>query len=227
MDLAGPVGGQDDPRRLLGLDRADLGDGHLEVGQDLEQVRLELLVGAVDLVDEQDGRDAVGRLERLEQRPTDEEVAAEDVVGGGLVGLAAGLEQPDLEHLARVVPLVDRRVDVQALVALEADEPRAEGRREDLGELGLADAGLALQEQRTPELEGQEHRGHERAVGDVVAAAEVLGQGLDGACAGGAVSRPGTVGRSVMPGLYTEGPRGRDAGRPALPYPSGASSSRA
>ena len=37
--------------------------GHrdLEVGQDLEQVRLELLVGAVDLVDEQDRRDAVGR----------------------------------------------------------------------------------------------------------------------------------------------------------------------
>ena len=73
------------------------------------------------------------------------------------VGLAARLEQPDLEHLARVVPLVDRGVDVQALVALEPDEPRAEARREDLGELGLADAGLALEQQRPAELEGQEH----------------------------------------------------------------------
>ena len=78
----------------------------------------------------------------------------------GVVGLAARLEQPDLEHLARVVPLVDGGVDVEALVALEADEPRAEGRREDLGELGLADAGLALQEQRPAELERQEDRGH-------------------------------------------------------------------
>ena len=107
----------------LGLDRADLGDRDLEVGQDLEQVRLELLVGAVDLVDEQHRRDAVGRLERLEQRPADQEVGAEDVVGGRVVGLAARLEQPDLEHLARVVPLVDRGVDVEPLVALEPDQP--------------------------------------------------------------------------------------------------------
>ena len=124
----------------VGADRADLGHRDLEVGQDLEQVRLELLVGAVDLVDQQDRRGAVGGLERLEQRPLEQELGAEDVVRGGLVDLAARLEQPDLEHLARVVPLVDGGVDVQALVALEPDQPRAEGRREDLRELGLADA---------------------------------------------------------------------------------------
>ena len=54
VDLARPVRGEDDARRLVRLDRADLGDRDLEVGQDLEQERLELLVGAVDLVDEQD-----------------------------------------------------------------------------------------------------------------------------------------------------------------------------
>ena len=72
----------------------------------------------------------------------------------GVIGLAARLEQPDLEHLARVVPLVDRGVDVEALVALEADEPGAEGRGQDLGQLGLADAGLALEEQRTARARG-------------------------------------------------------------------------
>ena len=56
VDLARPVRGEDDPRRRLGLDRADLRDRDLEVGQDLEQVRLELLVGPVDLVDQQDRR---------------------------------------------------------------------------------------------------------------------------------------------------------------------------
>ena len=59
VDLARPVRGEDDPRRLVGLDRADLGDRDLEVREDLEQVRLELLVGAVDLVDEQDRGDAI------------------------------------------------------------------------------------------------------------------------------------------------------------------------
>ena len=69
--------------------------------------------------------------------------------------LAARLEQPDLEHLARVVPLVDRGVDVEALVALEPDQPRAEARREDLGELGLADARLALEEERAARAGGR------------------------------------------------------------------------
>ena len=145
------------------------GHRHLEVRQDLEQVRLELLVGAVDLVDEQDRGDAVVALERLEQWPADEEVRAEDVVGAGVLGLAARLEQPDLEHLARVVPLVHRRVDVEALVALQPDQARAERRGEDLGELGLADARLALEQQRAAELQRQEDGRRERAVRDVVA----------------------------------------------------------
>ena len=179
VDLARPVRGQDHARRDLGPDRADLGDRDLEVGQDLEQVGLELLVGPIDLVDEQDRRHAVGRLERLEERPPDQEVRAEDVVGGRPIGLAARLEQPDLEHLARVVPLVDGGVDVQALVALEPDEPRAQRCREDLGELGLADPGLALEEQRSTELEGQEDGGRDGPIGDVVAAPEVLLDRLD------------------------------------------------
>ena len=80
VDLAGPVRGQDDARRPLGPDRAELRDRDLEVRQDLEQVRLELLVGPVDLVDQQDRRNAVRRLERLEQRALDQELGAEDVV---------------------------------------------------------------------------------------------------------------------------------------------------
>ena len=164
VDLAGPVRGQDDPRRRLGPDRADLRDRDLEVGQDLEQIRLELLVGPVDLVDEQDGRDPVGRLERLEERPADQEVLAEDVVRRRVLRLAARLEQPDLEHLARVVPLVDGRVDVEPLVALEPDQAGAERCGQDLRQLGLADPGLALEQQRATELQGEED-GRRRAIG--------------------------------------------------------------
>ena len=62
------------------LDRAELGDRDLEIGQHFEQERLEGLVGAVELVDQQHRR-AVGiGLERLQQRPLDEEALREHVV---------------------------------------------------------------------------------------------------------------------------------------------------
>src|SRR6266545_6791773 len=54
VDLACPVGGEDDARRDLRPDRPDLRHRDLEVGQDLEEIRLELLVGSIDLVDEED-----------------------------------------------------------------------------------------------------------------------------------------------------------------------------
>ena len=123
-------------------------------------------------------------LERLEQRALDQEVGAEDVMDAGVLGLAAGLQQPDLQHLARVVPLVDRRVDVETFVALQPDQPGAEARRQDLGELGLADAGLALEEERPAELQREEDGRGERPVRDVVTAPKVVLDRLDGAGAG-------------------------------------------
>ena len=50
-ELAGVVGGQQDDRPCPRLDPAELGNADLEVGEELEQHRLELLVGLVDLVD--------------------------------------------------------------------------------------------------------------------------------------------------------------------------------
>ena len=90
-------------------------------------------------------------------------------------------------------------------------------RGEDLGELGLADAGLALEEQRPAELERQEDRRRERAVGDVVALAEVGLDRLDGA-------GPPAGSRSVI-GRITSAARIGDAS--PRRQPSGASSSRA
>jgi hypothetical protein len=58
-------------------------------------------------------------------------------------------------------------VDVDALVALQADQPRAGGGGQRLGDLGLADARLALDQQRLAQLGGQEDRGGQCAVGEV------------------------------------------------------------
>ena len=53
-ELTGAVRGQDHPGDRGRGDRAELGNADLEVGEDLEQIGLELLVGTVDLVDQQD-----------------------------------------------------------------------------------------------------------------------------------------------------------------------------
>ena len=73
MHVAGAVAGEHDERRRVGAERAELGDRDLPVGQHLEQVGLELVVGAVDLVDEQHRRRALAWLDRPQQRPLDEE----------------------------------------------------------------------------------------------------------------------------------------------------------
>ena len=80
VDLARAVRRDDDDRRRGRLDRPELGNRDLVLGQHLEQVRLERLVGAVELVDEQHRRNAVVRRERLEQRTLQQEARREDVV---------------------------------------------------------------------------------------------------------------------------------------------------
>ena len=65
---------------MLGLDRAQFRDRHLEIGQHFEQKGLERLVGAVELVDQQHRRAGGVGLERLQQRPLDQEALGEHVV---------------------------------------------------------------------------------------------------------------------------------------------------
>ena len=144
-----------------------------ELRQQLQQVALELLVGAVDLVDEQHRRPSRRAAQRPQQRPANEIGLAEQLLAGAIaIDGVAGLEQPHLEQLAGVVPLVDRVVDVEPLVALEADQLGAQRRRQHPGHRGLADAGFALEEQRPAQREREIHRHRQRAVGDVALGVE-------------------------------------------------------
>jgi hypothetical protein len=136
------------------------------IGEHLEQERLELLVRAIDLVDEE--HDRLLRVDRLEQRATDEELGPEEL----LLRHRALLRRPDVEELTWVVPLVHRVRDVETLVALQANEPRVAGRRERLRGLRLADARLAFEEHRLLEREPEEERCRKAAIGQVVGLAE-------------------------------------------------------
>ena len=109
--------------RRVGGDRAELGDGHLEVRQHLQQQALDLDVGLVGLVDEQHGR--LGAPDRGQQRPGEQELLAEDVVVDGVPVRAVGaLRRLDAQQLLLVVPLVQRPRLVEALVALQPDQLR-------------------------------------------------------------------------------------------------------
>src|SRR5215472_16721654 len=178
MQFPGPVGGQDDSRCAIRLYRADLGDADLEVGEDFQQECLELVIGTVNLVDEQHG--LVTSPDRLEQRPFQQELRAEQPVHGLLVGHLMLRQGSNLQHLPCIVPFVQGLVGVDTLVALQPDQPSPEDAGQDFSDLGLSDANLALQEQRATERQRDHQRGSQSAVREVGTLAQVLRQLADG-----------------------------------------------
>ena len=180
VNLARAVRGDDHDRRLRGLDRAQFRDRDLEIGEHFEQERLEGFVGAVEFVDQQHRRAGCVRLERLQQRTLDQEPLGENVMlDARAVVLAFGFRDADRDHLRGVVPLVDRGRNVKPLVALQPNEPPAKRRRQDLADLGLADARLAFEEDRPAHPQRQKQHRRERAVGEIVAGREQLQRRVD------------------------------------------------
>ena len=88
-------------------DGAELRDAHLEVGEQLQQERLEFLVGAVDLVDQQHRR--LFAPDRSKQRALQQVALGEDVLLDRIGILADSFARLDGEELALIVPLVERR----------------------------------------------------------------------------------------------------------------------
>ena len=163
VHLARAVGGEDDERRLGRPHRAELGNRDLEFGEQLEQKPFELLVGAIDLVDQQDGRTRARRIDRLQQRPLDEKRFAVELAVARLSRSSAcgRVEDPQLEQLARVVPFVERVADVEAFVALQANQIGVERGGDRGGQRGLADARLALEKQRSFQAQREKQRNRE------------------------------------------------------------------
>ena len=166
------VGGEQHDRVGGRLDAAHLRDRDLEVGEQLEKHRLELLVGLVDLVDQQDHRLGVG--DRAHQGALEQELRSEDLThrrGAGITlgGRGSGL---DLEELLAIVPLVQCLGLVQSFVALEPDQLAAGGTGEGLGQLGLADAGRPFDEDRLAQPLGEEGDQCGRVIGEVGRLAE-------------------------------------------------------
>jgi hypothetical protein len=126
----------------------------------------------VDLVDQQQRAGAL--LERLQQRPWRQELAAEQARGECLALLGRrGLQR---HELARVLPVVGRLRQFDALEALQPDQLPAQRLRQRLGECRLAAARRALEQQRLGELQRQPGGGGQRLVGQVVRLMQRSGQ---------------------------------------------------
>ncbi len=178
VDLARAVRGDDHDRRRGGAHGFPLGNRDLEVRQHLEQIRLERLVGAIEFVDQQHRRPRV-RKQCPQQRALDQEALRIQLLRDLVARGAGRFSEADLDQLARDVPLVRGRVDVEALVTLQPDQFGIERRRQHLGDLGLAGARLTLDEQRPLQLQRQKHRGRQLAVGDVVLRGQQFAGGVD------------------------------------------------
>jgi hypothetical protein len=174
VQLTGAIRGQDHQRRRFGLDCAHLGNRDLEVGENLEQERLELVVGPVNLVDEQD-RPVTG-TDSLQQWPLEQELRAEQLVDRPVVVELARGQGSDLEHLACVVPLVQCLVGVDALVALQSDQSAPKDRREHLRDLGLANTDLAFDQDRAIKRQSDKECGREPTVSQIATVTQDLGQ---------------------------------------------------
>src|SRR5262249_54822740 len=170
-ELARAVGGEHHARNRARLHGAEFRNADLEIRQELEQEGLELLIRAVDLVDQQDRR--IEAAYGGEQRPFQQVLFGKNVLLDA-VGVLA-LAHLDGEQLALIVPFVQRGVLVEALVALQPDQFGAVYRRQRLADLGLADAGLALQQQRPLEEIHQPQRHGKIAVSDIADPGESLG----------------------------------------------------
>ena len=121
-----------------------------------------------------------GRGSRNSSENTSSRVSAQD---------SCALTRGDPQQLLGVVPLVERAGLVDALVALQPDQPRAGGLGDRLGQLGLADPGRPLDQQRLAQPIGQEDGGGDGGGGQVADAGQPVGhlgdraeqRGLEGA----------------------------------------------
>jgi hypothetical protein len=179
--LAARVRGEHDERAAGRGDRAQLGDGDLEVAEHLQEQALHLDVRLVGLVDQQDLR--LVAADGGQQRAGEQELLAEDVRARLVPRLVVA--RADAQQLFGVVPLVQGPGLVDALVALQTHQPCLSDLRHGLGELGLADSGRPFHKERLAQAVGEEDGRGDRGRREVTGLGETRGDVVDGCEQGG------------------------------------------
>src|SRR5690606_12573337 len=92
---------------------------------------------------------------------------------------AAVFRKADVQHLLRIVPLVQGRVHIQSLVTLQSHQPGLDNRGQHLRVLRLPHPCRTCHQQAPSDAVAPEERGHQGTVGDVSLLAKSLLDGLD------------------------------------------------
>ncbi len=188
VQVARAVAGEHGHGRHACRHRAQLGNADLVLAQVFEQEGLEGLVGTVDLVDQQHGA-GFRLLQGLQQRAAYQVALLVDLLLGALQavlircgrGLRRGqLGRAQVQQLGRVVPFIQRLALLHAVIALQPDQAARQHACQRLGQRGLAHAGLALQQQRPLQPQGQEDGRGQAPVGEIAFGLQRGGQGVYG-----------------------------------------------
>jgi hypothetical protein len=156
VQIATAVRGEHGDGRTGRDERTQLGNGDSSLAEKLEQQRLEFVVRAVDLVDQQHGRSRPAVAHTLKDRPVHQIGLGVEVGLGD--GFAARLGQPDAQQLALVIPVVQRLGSGQPLIALQSKQRRIQHGGKRFRRSRLADTRFTLEEQRAAERDGQVDR---------------------------------------------------------------------
>ena len=118
-----------------------------------------------------------------QQRTAHEETLTEELflefVGTGSGRRAGGFGSPKVQQLRCVVPLVQRLVCIDALVALEADQLGTGHRRQHLRDLGFAHTRFTLEQQWALERGSEEDRRGQPTIGEIVVVRKRGGDRID------------------------------------------------
>ena len=156
MKVAAAVGGQHRHGGALRGECTEFGNRHRCLTEELQQQCLELVVGTVDLVDEQHRLGWSDVAHAGQDRPV-HQVGLGVQIGLGQT-VSASFRQPDAQQLALIVPVVQRLGSGEALIALQPDQRCIQHCGKGFRGHGLADAGLALEQQGPIQLGGKIER---------------------------------------------------------------------
>ena len=119
MQFAGAVRGQDNDGARCCLYRSDFGNRNLEIREKFEQERFEFIVGAIDFIDEKHA--LIAGANSLQEWTFDQKLWSKEIINRFITDNRIA-HRADLQHLAGVIPLVERLVGIDTLVALQANE---------------------------------------------------------------------------------------------------------
>jgi hypothetical protein len=179
LHVAVVVGREQHKGNLHRLARAELGNGNLEIGEKLQQEGLELRIGFVDFVDEQDHGPL--RADCLQKRPGLNEAVGEKgvLLRRDLIDRfrnrrrgADDIVEPVISHmrvqeLLGVLPFVERLGFLEPLVALQADQIAPQAAGHGFGKLRFPHARRPLDQHGLLRGLGQKHHCGDFPRGDV------------------------------------------------------------